>query len=554
MEDFSFLIGGKAGFGIDKAGTVIAGILSRLNYRIYIYRDYPSLIRGGHTFSIIRAAREKFAAHSSKVDFILALNQETFDLHHSRLNPGGVVVFDADSVKVENFSAPAAAIPIGKIMKEEAGSEIMRNSCMIGAFAKAAGIEWDILKEAFTEEMAKDAQANLKIARRGFDEAQLLRRIAPIDAKRLPFILGNEAVSRGLIKAGLNAYVAYPMTPSSGILHYMASIANESGIAALHLESEISVIMAALGFVYAGKKAAVGTSGGGFCLMTEGLSLAGMAELPIVIVMGQRTGPSTGLPTYTGQSELNFVISAGHGEFTRLVVAPGDAQEAYLWSAAALNLAWAYQIPAIILTDKTLAEGAYSFDIDSIPVVKEEAFPVWDKQGNYKRYALSANGVSPLAFAPEKNSVIKVNSYEHDETGITIEEAGITLAMQEKRLRKEKYLLQAMDPYEPVKVYGNKTSTRAILCWGSNKGVCCEVAERLDLKVIQPVALWPFPFKQFKAAMDGVTRTIAIENNATGQLAMLIGRYGFKADELILKYDGRPFTVDELLEETQKRI
>ena len=553
MEEISLLIGGKAGFGIDKAGMVIAGILSRLNYRIYIYRDYPSLIRGGHTFSIIRANKKKSAAHFNKVDFILALNQETFDLHRNRLNPGGVVIFDIDSVKVENLPI-SAGVPIGKIMKEEAASEIMRNSCIIGAFVKAAGIDWDILKAVFSAEMDREAQANLKIARRGYDETQQLLRIDPVSGQPLPFITGNEALSQGLIKAGLNAYVAYPMTPSSGILHYMASTADKSGVMALHLESEISVIMAALGFAYAGKKSAVGTSGGGFCLMTEGLSFSGMSELPVVIVMGQRTGPSTGLPTYTGQSELDFVISAGHGEFPRLVVAPGDCEEAYFWAGAALNLAWQFQIPAIILTDKTLAEGVTSFDLEVAGDVKEETFPLWDKKGAYKRYALAENGVSVLAFAPEKDAVIKVSSYEHDEAGITIENAEVTRVMQEKRLGKEKYLLSALAAYETVKIYGDKNSAQALLCWGSNKDVCREVAEQLKLKVIQPLVLWPFPLKQFEAALTGVTKLIVVENNAAGQLKNLIKRYGIKTHDQILKYDGRPFTIDELIEEARKRI
>jgi 2-oxoglutarate ferredoxin oxidoreductase subunit alpha len=553
VEEISLLIGGKAGFGIDKAGMVIAGILSRLNYRIYIYRDYPSLIRGGHTFSIIRAGKKKAAAHFNKVDFILALNQETFDLHRDRLNPNGIVIFDLDSVKAENLQS-GAGVPIEKIMKEEAASEIMRNSCIIGAFVKAAGIEWDILKSVFDAEMDKDAQANLKIARRGYDEVQQSLRIEPLSGSPLPFITGNEALSQGLIKAGLGAYVAYPMTPSSGILHYMASTADKSGVMALHLESEISVIIAALGFAYAGKKAAVGTSGGGFCLMTEGLSFSGMSELPVVIVMGQRTGPSTGLPTYTGQAELDFVIAAGHGEFPRLVVAPGDCEEAYFWAGAALNLAWQFQIPAIILTDKTIAEGVASFDLEAAGEVKEKSFPLWDKKGIYKRYALSGNGVSPLAFAPEKDAVIKVSSYEHDEVGITIESAEVTRAMQEKRLGKEKYLLSALDVYEAVKVYGDKNAGQALLCWGSNKGVCREVAEQLKLKVIQPLVLWPFPLKQFEAALTGVTRLIVVENNATGQLKGLLKRYGIETDEQILKYDGRPFTIDELTEDVRKVI
>ena len=181
----------------------------------------------------------------------------------------------------------------------------------------------------------------------------------------LPIITGNQAISLGLIKAGLGAYVAYPMTPSSSVLDFMARYAKDFGLKVVHPESEIAVMLMAQGFAYAGVKAAVGTSGGGFCLMTEGLSLAGMAEMPVVVVMAQRTGPSTGLPTYTAQGDLHFVLNAGQGEFPRFIVAPGDAEEAYYWAGVALNLAWKFQVPSFILTDKIVSESQYSFDIES---------------------------------------------------------------------------------------------------------------------------------------------------------------------------------------------
>lgn len=555
MNNLSVLIGGKAGFGIDTASSLIAYILNQLGLRIYIYRDYPSLIRGGHTFSIVRASSKKIASHQDKIDFLLALNQDTLNLHKSRIKNDAVIIYDSDTVKLEGLSTnniKTIGIPLTKIINEEHASEIMRNSCIIGSFCKAAGIEWVVLEKTFNKHISKEKEANLKIAQRGFNEARELAKIEKLSQDALPILSGNEALALGLIKGGLKAYVAYPMTPSSAILHFMARMQEGFSLKAIHPESEIAVILMALGFAYAGEKVAVGTSGGGFCLMAEGLSFSGMSELPVVIILGQRTGPSTGLPTYTGQTELHFALNAGQGEFTRLLIAPGDAEEAYQWATIALNLSWKYQIPSIILTDKTLAEGNYSFDIDSIVDIKEEALPLWDRNGQYKRYLDTSSGASALTFVPDKDAVIKINSYEHDEFGITTEDPVITKKMQEKRLRKEKYLLEDLNKYEPVKVYGDKNASETLVCWGSNKGVCIEVAEKLGLKVIQPVALWPFPVEEFRKTMQPSKKFICIENNATGQLARLVNSYGFKIDRQISKYDGRPFSVEELEEELKK--
>lgn len=552
MNELSILIGGKAGFGIDKASSIIADIIKEFGYRIYIYRDYPSLIRGGHTFSIIRASSEKINSHKNQVDVVLALNQDTINLHRHRLKKDSFIIYDSDSVKLEIPPSSIKAtigIPIGKIIKEENASEIMRNSCIIGSFCMAVGIAWDVLEKIFKKDIAKELELNLKVALRGYRESKELIKIVPLSKDALPVLTGNEAISLGLIKAGLKSYIAYPMTPSSGILHYMANLAEDFSLKVIHPESEISVILMALGFSYAGEKVAVGTSGGGFCLMTEGVSLAGMAELPIVVIVGQRPGPSTGLPTYTSQTDLHFVLNAGQGEFSRFVVAPGDAEEAYYWSGVALNMAWKYQIPSFILSDKTVAEGNYSFDIKEIKEIKEELPLMWDKIGTYKRYLGTEKGISPLAFAPTKDTIIKVNSYEHDESGITTEDPEITKSMQDKRLCKETHLSQELEAYETVKIYGDRASPKALVSWGSNKGVTIEVAEKMGLRAIHLQVLRPFPIRRFQEALSGVKDLACVENNATGQLIRLIQGFGFKVDKKILKYDGRPFSVDELEQE-----
>lgn len=548
MNEFSVLIGGRAGFGIDKASLVISSIISRLGYRIYVNRDYPSLIRGGHTFSIIRASRDKVSAHRDSIDILLALNQETLDLHKNRLVSGNVLICDSDAVDTGSLTGikEIIKVPITGIVKELSAEEIMRNTCIVGAFSRSCGIGWDIVESVFKKDLAKDLERNLNVARRGYDGSREVFNVPGLEKGKLPIVTGNEATALGLVKAGLKGYIAYPMTPSSAILHYLAGLSEELGIKVIHPESEISVIMMALGMAYSGERVAVGTSGGGFCLMTEGLSFAGMAELPVVIVLGQRPGPSTGLPTYSCQTELDFALSAGHGEFTRFIVAPGDAEEAYYAAQLAMHLSWKYQMPSIILTDKILAEGYFSFDISKCKPINIDGPALWDKTGNYNRYFDTTTGVSPLAFPSEKGAVVKASSYEHDETGVTTESALLTVKMQDKRLRKERYLAKELERYDCVKVYGDKKSRKAIICWGSNKGVCIEVAASLGLKVIQPTVMSPFPAAQLKSALEGVDRLVAVENNATGQLARLISCHGRKADSVILKYDGRSFGLEEL--------
>ena len=328
----------------------------------------------------------------------------------------------------------------------------------------------------------------------------------------------------------------------------------EFGLKVVHPESEIAVILMAEGFAYAGVRAAVGTSGGGFCLMTEALSLAGMAEIPLAIVVAQRTGPSTGLPTYTAQGDLHFVINAGQGEFPRLVIAPGDAEDAYLWSAAALNLAWKYQIPAFILSDKIVSESQYSLDL-GLTGKAETARPaqLWNEQGDYHRYRHSDTGVSPLAYPPQRRQVIKADSYAHDATGITTEDAQITREMSDKRMLKAQSLAGELEGYETVKLLGDERSRTCLLFWGSNKGVCKEAADSLGLRAVQVLVLWPFPENRLKDALRGVERLIAVECNATGQLATLCRQYGIDVDDRILKYDGRPFSLNDLEIELERR-
>jgi 2-oxoglutarate/2-oxoacid ferredoxin oxidoreductase subunit alpha len=548
MLDTSVLIGGRAGEGINVAGMGIARLFGRLGYNTYMYFDYPSLIKGGHNFGVIRASEEKITAHRNRADFIIALNQDTIDLHRDIMGPDTVIVYDSSRARSEGVG-----IPVDEILKAENAPPIMLNSCMLGAFAHAAGIPWQVVEEVFRKHLPKATGQNLRVARRGYDASDQWKAVPTIERAPLPAISGNEAIGIGLVRGGLEAYVAYPMTPTSNLLHFLAEQADTFGLTVLHPENEIAVMLAALGFAYAGKKTAVGTSGGGFCLMTEGFSLAGQAEIPVVVVMGQRTGPSTGLPTYTAQSDLLFVLHAGQGEFPRFVVAPGDAEEACTWSSVALQVAWQFQIPAVILGDKTLCEGIFSFD-ERLVRPGGVAGPGEPAVTPYRRYADTPSGISPLRSPPLPGAAIKVNGYAHDESGVTTEAPGMVNLMVEKRIRKEHALNEAVIRMETVAVSGSLEATTALLCWGSTKGVCREVAGRMGIRTVQPIVLSPFPVVQFQVALQGIHHLIAVEENVYGQLATLVRRYGFEVQDSIGRYDGRPFTVDALEAEVRKVV
>jgi 2-oxoglutarate ferredoxin oxidoreductase subunit alpha len=554
MADISVLFGGITGDGINEAGVTISRLFNRLGYHIYMYYDYPSLVKGGHSFAIIRASDRKIGAYSDKVDFVLALSQDTIDLHKNRWTDDTIVIYDLDKVNMhDDRTKSSIGLPLSTILQGEGDVSVMQNMCIIGCLGKVAGIEWSIYEDMLQKHTpGMMLEQYLKIARRGYDAAEKHGVVEKLDKPSLPVITGNQAISLGLIKAGLKTYISYPMTPTSSILEFLAGSAQELGLQVVTPESEIAVMIMALGYAYMGVKTAVGTSGGGFSLMVEGLGLAGQAELPVVVVMGQRAGPSTGMPTYTSQADLHFIISASQGEFPRFIVAPGDAEEAYYWSGIALNKAWKYQVPAFILSDKTLCLGLFSFDSSSSDDIKDEAPVLWDGIGNYKRYQHTATGVSPLAFPPLKGQVIKTNSYVHDERGITSEDPGIAKEVTDKRLLKESSLAKELENYQTVKVYGKGKT--ALLCWGSNKGVCIETAQKLGMRAIQVLVLSPFPAKAMASAVEGVERIISVECNATGQMATLLQQYGYRIDDRILKYDGRPFSLEELENDLKKVI
>ena len=544
MIDYSICVGGKAGDGITQAGQAIGSLFTSMGYHVYLYVDYQSLIRGGHNFCIVRLADRPVSANRTGIDILLALDQQTVDLHAGNLNEKGVILADAERV-----FGTGLGIPVETLIKKHQGRPIMKNTAFIGALCGITGIPWDHCIPVLQRMFSKETEKNLSIAEEAYASVTQSIRIPILSGARFPLLSGNEWIGLGLLAGGLDAYIAYPMTPSSGILHFLAGVAEETGIIVYHPESEIAVILMALGFAYAGKKAAVGTSGGGFCLMTEGLSLAGQAEIPVVIVLAERAGPSTGIPTYNAQTDLLFACHAGHGEFPRYLVAPGTSKEAYQFSATALRIAWEYQVPSIILSDKTFSEGF--FTCESLPDPVSDTITI-SPLFPYQRYAEGTGGISPLLAPPFAGEVIKVNSYTHDPAGITTEDPDVTRAGIKKRLLKAASLSTKTDTPDAVYSTGPADSTIALVCWGSTRGVVCEVAESLGLRIVSPIVLAPFPKKTFKKVINGVKTFILVEESSNGQLDRILAEEGFVIHERICKYDGRPFSVEELIDEVRR--
>ncbi len=545
--DFSVLFGGKAGDGIRQLGVLWAKLLNRRGLKTFLYDDYPSLIRGGHNFSIVRAAEFPISAHRDQVNVIVALNEDTIRQHQQRLSENGVVLCDQETPEAQKAPSAQITVPWAQIVKELSAPKIMKNTAALASLARFCQIPWEELAQTLRE--LPKTELNLSVAQKSYELSEKGHFDFPSKEEKQYFFFGNETIALGAAAAGLKVFLAYPMTPASSILHYLAAHRERLGLNVIHPENEIAAVLAAIGAAYAGSPAMTATSGGGFALMVEALSLAGQAEIPLVIVECQRPGPSTGVPTYTMQGDLEFVLTAGHGEFPRVVLAPGDAQEAFELTAEALRLAWRYQTPVLVLSDKHLSESLFSQNLPQQFARVE--YKAWSGGQTYARYAFSEDGVSPLAFPGRKDAVVKATSYEHDPFGITTEEATQIAQMQEKRLRKEKGLKR-----ETEKMVGvfNRNASVALLCFGSTKGAAVEIAERLDLRLIRPLVLRPFPTQTLKKALEGVDRIIVCETNATGQLARLLSSHGFRVDQKILKYDGRPFSVDELYERVKELL
>ena len=532
MPDYNICIAGAAGDGIKDAGSVLARLFASMGYRTFVYQEYESLIRGGHNASVVRASDRKIYSHRYFYDALICLEDYVLDYHRHRLR--GFLVHDS---KFQCGYPASFAVPMTRMVKEEHQSAILRNAVALGSLCYLTGIPLDNLIDVFVREYGEKAEYDILLARDGYKFAeenfQQQLYIEEMNGRR-PLLSGNEVIALGMVKAGLKCYFAYPMTPTSPILHFLAK--QKLGVKAVQPESEIAAIMMAIGSAFAGKRSAVATSGGGFALMTESISLAAMAEVPVLIVEGQRSAPSTGMATFTAQQDLNFVLHPGHGEFPLMVASPITVNDSFYLAAELLNLAWKFQTPAIMLTDKHLVESYETLELNP-DAVEEEHVEIYDEETDeiFPRYRITNSGVSPYAVPP---AVVKANSNEHDEFGITTDDAETATAMYAKRMRKEEAIKEEVSRLEPYRVYGEGKDT--LITWGSTFGAVYEIAEELGYKVLAVRYLRPLILPELKGEL------IAVECNYSGLLAGLVEREKGVRVKRVLRWDGRPFTPEEL--------
>lgn len=574
-KQFNFKIGGEAGFGIMVTGLIFSKTACRLGYQIFDYIEYPSLIRGGQNTYQVTWGKEEVSASPNKVDLLVALNEETSKLYAKELNKGAGIIFDNKEFALKGTILRQAdklyPVPLMLLAKKAGGTELMRNSVALGATLALLGGELSVLvgviKDTFADKSKEIIKINVKAASLGFDFAKKNfkpwgRILVRKKADRRMVLTGNEAISLGAIAGGLKFFASYPMTPASSILHFLAGKAKEYGFIVKHAEDEISVMNMAIGASLAGARSMVATSGGGFSLMVEGLGLAGMTETGVVVVNAQRPGPATGMPTWTEQGDLRFMLHAAQGEFPRFVLAPGDVPEAFYLTAEALNLAEKYQTPVVILADKFLSESHKSvepFDINKVRIERGKLLIEQEsgRAGEYKRYQSTADGISPRAFPGEEKGVSLVNSYEHDEYGYSTEDSRMRTKMVEKRAKKLATALADMP--RPV-LFGSEETELTLIGWGSTKGPIREAIRFLTnqgIKVNHLHLNWisPFPVKEVSQILEKARKTLMIENNHNAQGAGWIREQtGIEIKNRLLKYDGRPFYPEEIVGKVKEMI
>jgi 2-oxoglutarate/2-oxoacid ferredoxin oxidoreductase subunit alpha len=559
-------IGGAAGDGVREAGINFTELFSELGYSVFSSFDYPSLIRGGHNYARVSFAPDTVVrADYRDLDVLIAVDALSVTTHKDELKPNGIVFIEtAFAEECANTSLKLIPLPMRQMTDECGAPQVARTSTAMGAYGYLMGLTLLHLKElAHTVFANVGAELNAKLVEKGYmymraHEYQQAQYIAPTSpASNREVMDGNKAVAKGLLVAGLEAYVGYPMTPSTSTLQFLAKMGKKRGLKVVHPEDEIAVINMALGMSYAGKRTAVGTANGGVALMQESISLAGVSEIPMVILESMRMGPATGVATHTSQGDLQFTLHAGHGEFPKVVIAPGDVEECFVCSADAMNLAWKYQLTAIILSDKHLSESYMNIALDEASKGPDMGKRTIHIGGTYKRYKITQDGVSPLAFPGTPNAVVKATSYEHNEDGEATEDARMVKEMQDKRFRKYTGLYEDFKWFPTVKTYGDLSSDVVIVFWGSTKGAVLEAMKYLEtpVKLVQILWMEPFDADRVKAELSGARIVIDVEGNHTAQLAALIReKTSIEITRKVLKYDAQPFTPKELADELRRFI
>jgi 2-oxoglutarate ferredoxin oxidoreductase subunit alpha len=571
--DVSIRIGGEAGQGMQSIGFIIGKLFTRHGYYAFMNQDVESRIRGGHNFMQIRIKDEPVCAINNGLSLLIALDRKTITKDLPDLGKDGVMIFDGPKTKFKSDNPNHLSVPLEQIALETAENKIMVNSVATGAAFGLLGFDLQPLLDRLEEEFGSKGEEiidnNKRCAFAGYEyvsknfEGPFAHKIlsVPLSKKKI-LINGSQAMALGAICSGLKFYSGYPMSPSTPIMEFIASVAQDYNIIVEPAEDEIAAINMVIGASFAGVRAMTATSGGGFCLMVEGLGLAGMTETPLVIVNAQRPGPSTGLPTRTEQGDLKFVIHASHGEFPRAVLAPGNAEQAFYLMAKAFNLADQYQTPVIVLGDQHLNDSYFTVDeLDLTQIEIERGSIVFDDRissaKDYKRYTWDDSGVSPRILPGQSEAVLYADSDEHTEAGHITESAEVRKQQMDKRMKKLEGMRQKMEL--PV-IYPSEKSDIVILGWGSTYGAIKEAVEimnrdGLKTQMIHFSEIYPFPSKDLSGEISTDAKVIAVETNYTGQFADF-----FKFETVIpiyhkiLKYDGRPISPEEIVTEVKNQI
>jgi len=560
-DDVSIVLSGQAGQGIQTVEFLLTRILKIAGFNVFATKEYMSRIRGGMNSTQIRVGTKPVNALLNRIDILIPLDKGAFTHLSDRISDDTVVLgeehnlsdnFDRDRFLEVEFSRIASDI----------GNKIYSNIVAVGTIAGLLDVELEAVtnyvKRHFASKSGDIVENNIEAAKAGLEIGNSLvhdkRIVVDITAENTEgqiLLSGIEAVGLGAIAGGCNFVSSYPMSPSTGLLVFLSKHSGEFGIIAEQAEDEIAAVNMTIGAWYAGARGLVTTSGGGFALMTEGLSLAGMLESPLVIHLAQRPGPATGLPTRTEQADLELALYAGHGEFPRLILAPGTLQDAFYLTQKAFNIADKCQVPVFILTDQYFVDSYYNTDAFDISKIQNENQIVKTKK-NYRRYELTKNGASPRGIPGYGDGLVSVDSDEHDEEGHITEDIDLRVRMVDKRLKK---LERVKDESLPPELIGTDDYKYLLVCWGSTFNVAKEALEHINndkVSLLHVKQVYPLP-QQTTEFLSRAEKTVMIEGNATGQLAKLVKlRTGFEFEHKILKYNGLAFSVEEIVEEVKK--
>lgn len=555
-DGVSFVLGGAAGQGIQTIEAILTNVLHKDGFFVSSTKEFMSRIRGGSNSTEIRVTRAPREGYVGNIDVCLPLDLSALTHLEKRITTHTKILGDTEKLKGTRHDI--IDIPLSRLAAE-LGNPLFANTIAAGVVVGLLDVRWETLREyvegVFAKKGNEVVEKNVEAAKQGFNIGKHMNYMQSLhiatlshenELKSSQLISGNDAFGWGLLRGGINFVASYPMTPGTAILTFFAQQAEPFGLAVEQTEDEIAAINMGLGAAYAGARSLVTTSGGGFALMVESVSLSGMIETPIVIHIAMRPGPATGLPTRTEQGDFNLALYAGHGEFPRAIYAPGDAEEAFEVGQEAVRIADKYQSPIFVLTDQFFLDKVTGIDDGKIEMINWEPTIV-ETEKDYRRYMLTDDGISPRGVPGWGEGLVVVDSDEHTEDGHLTEDMDMRVKMIDKRLRKLEGMRSEVLP--PV-VIGSEDAEIVIVGWGSTKPMLTEALEfskRDDIRYIHFKQIWPLP-KDVKKLFKGAKKIFVIENSAAGQFAAQLKLAGVKVTDSILKYTGEPFSVEEIAE------